>query len=221
MARLPGSKNHVAPETEEPNDQETQRERIYRAAVASFDARGINRASMEKVAQQAGVSRQTVYFYFPDKVSLIAEVVLRHAREWLAEISEQLKGRPNGVQPIVEAMVLCVDGALRDTYLALLLRPTSDKLATALATMPAVREAQEALWYPLFRRARESGELRADLSDDDLMAWITLVGLAIMTHGSERGLDDLTKVESLLNQFMVPSLHRQAENVVSLDPADD
>ena len=214
MAHRDESKKDVASDTDELDGHDTQRERIYRAAVASFDARGINRASMEGVARQAGVSRQTVYFYFPDKVSLIAEVVLRHARDWLADIGTRLVGQPPGVGKIVDAVLYTIDGSLRDTYLSLLLRPTTDRLAAALASMPAVRETQQAFWYPLFREARASGELRTDLDDEELLSWIELVGLMFMTHGSERGFDELEKVKTLLHHFMVPSLHRQAALVV-------
>ena len=41
------------------------REDIYAAALACFEQQGVRRTLMEDVARQAGVSRPTIYYYFP------------------------------------------------------------------------------------------------------------------------------------------------------------
>src|SRR6476659_9961183 len=63
------------------------RERVLRAATAAFTLDGY-RASIDRIAQRAGVAKQTVYSHFPSKEELFKEVV----RELAARILVQLEG---------------------------------------------------------------------------------------------------------------------------------
>jgi AcrR family transcriptional regulator len=51
------------------------RQRILEAGLAVFGAYGYRRASMERVAAQAGLSRQALYRHFPGKEALFEAVV--------------------------------------------------------------------------------------------------------------------------------------------------
>ena len=48
---------------------------ILTAALEEFGAVGLTRARLEDIARRAGVSKGTIYVYFPDKESLFREVV--------------------------------------------------------------------------------------------------------------------------------------------------
>jgi AcrR family transcriptional regulator len=50
---------------------------IVDAALAEFSARGLEAARMEDIAARAGVSKATIYLYFPGKEELFREVVHR------------------------------------------------------------------------------------------------------------------------------------------------
>jgi len=65
------------------------RERVLRAATASFLARGYN-SSVDYIAQRAGVAKQTVYHHFPSKEELFREV----ARELVKGVLVELEGEP-------------------------------------------------------------------------------------------------------------------------------
>jgi TetR/AcrR family transcriptional repressor of mexJK operon len=54
---------------------QAKREQILKAARSLFLAQGYARTSMDAVTQEAGVSKQTLYAYFPSKVELIAAIV--------------------------------------------------------------------------------------------------------------------------------------------------
>lgn len=51
------------------------REQLLAAALDAATVHGISRLSMGDVARTAGLSRQTLYRYFPNKEALVAEVV--------------------------------------------------------------------------------------------------------------------------------------------------
>ena len=56
------------------NEQE-ERSRIRSAAIRVFARRGIARGSMDEVARAAGISRPGIYTYYPDRDSLVNDLV--------------------------------------------------------------------------------------------------------------------------------------------------
>ena len=68
------------------------RDRIVAAADALFYTRGIREVSVDNVAEQAGVTKKTLYYHFRSKDDLIAaylearhEPALARYREWAGE----------------------------------------------------------------------------------------------------------------------------------------
>ena len=57
-----------------PRDPERMR-KVIAAARQQFTERGFERASMESVAQASGVSKMTIYSYFPTKAALFEAVI--------------------------------------------------------------------------------------------------------------------------------------------------
>ncbi len=51
-------------------DKDTKRDALVAAAAAVFAARGYRNATMEEIAQAAGVAKGTLYLYFQDKEAL-------------------------------------------------------------------------------------------------------------------------------------------------------
>ncbi|MDI1260217.1 TetR/AcrR family transcriptional regulator [Aquabacterium sp.] len=60
-----------------PRDPERMR-RVLHAATRQFLDRGLERTSMESVARDAGVSKMTIYSYFPSKEALFEAAVSQH-----------------------------------------------------------------------------------------------------------------------------------------------
>src|SRR5919109_4877370 len=61
----------------------TTRARILDAAFEAVRDFGLSRTTVEDVAQRAGLSRQTVYRYFPSKDHLVVELVLREEETFI------------------------------------------------------------------------------------------------------------------------------------------
>lgn len=67
---------------------EERPQQILEAAFRVFGSRGLHQATLEDVARQAGISKGTIYLYFPSKAALF---------------SAMLKARVNDFMPAVEA----------------------------------------------------------------------------------------------------------------------
>lgn len=63
------------PRNRQPRDREEKRDEIVTAAVGLFTAAGYDETSMAAVAAAAGVTTNTIYWYFADKDALLVAVL--------------------------------------------------------------------------------------------------------------------------------------------------
>jgi AcrR family transcriptional regulator len=150
------------------------RELVLEAAKIVFNAGGPD-ASLEAVARQAGVGIGTLYRHFPTREALF-EAVYRREVAQLADLAEQLKA---GAAP-VEALRLWMRANVEfvatkkgmSAALAVVVHSSSD--LTAVSFERLTRAVGD-----LLARAVAAGEIRSDISGEDLLR--TLFGLCY-TH---------------------------------------
>ena len=65
---------------------------ILQAALAVFGERGLSASRLEDIAKRAGLSKGTIYLYFPNKEELFREMV-RHT------VVSQIEQPPQGRRP--------------------------------------------------------------------------------------------------------------------------
>jgi AcrR family transcriptional regulator len=80
------------------------RARLVEAALAEFQRHGFERASVARIAEQAGVSRPTFYFHFPAKEDLL--------RELQASLQASLAERIARSRSLRDALDVFVNGIL-------------------------------------------------------------------------------------------------------------
>ena len=181
------------------------REDIYGAALASFERHGVRRTLMEDVAREAGVSRPTIYYYFPDKDALVLEVVVRQVREIHRRIREQIDP-VGGLEAMIEASLTTIRLSGENQYLQLLTQPDSAGLTARLAESDIVMGLQRELWYPMLGAARDRGELRTDRDFDDIIRWITFLEFSLITNGEVFGFSGDAECRDALAAYLVPAL---------------
>src|SRR5687768_3965086 len=74
----------------DPEDAATVR--ILEAAYVTFSRGGVRRATMNQVAEAAGLGVATVYRRFPRKVQLVRAMLLREAAKVVAEVDRAKAG---------------------------------------------------------------------------------------------------------------------------------
>jgi AcrR family transcriptional regulator len=151
-------------------DSIRNRERLLEAATHIFSAGG-SQASLEAVARQAGVGIGTLYRHFPTREALF-EAVYRHEVDHLGDLAEQLAREPEPTE------------ALR-RWLHANVRLVATKKGMIAALQEAAQASTELRAYSLERlteaiglllnRAIAAGELRADVTPDELLR--TLLGI--------------------------------------------
>lgn len=100
-------------------------ERILDATLAAVSAHGLARLSIEDVAREARVSRQTVYRYFGSREALVTEMILREEEVFITTVLAAAAAHDE-VRPALEAAITRALHAARE-------HPLLDRL---LATEP-------------------------------------------------------------------------------------
>jgi AcrR family transcriptional regulator len=154
-------------------DAVRNRERVLEAAKSVFSAGGAD-ASLETVAKRAGVGIGTLYRHFPTREALF-EAVYRREVDQLSELAEQLRGAPEPVDALRRWLKANVE-----------LIATKKGMISALAL--AVQTSSELYAYSFDRltkaigtlldRAVAAGEIRADISPEDLLR--ALIGMCYL-----------------------------------------
>src|SRR5688572_28914213 len=88
-------------------------DRILDAAFATMAAHGLHRLSLEDVAREAGLSRQTVYRYFGSKDALVTAVILREEEGFLDRMAEAIESHAD-LRPAMEAAIVAGLRAARE-----------------------------------------------------------------------------------------------------------
>lgn len=130
--------------------------RVLDAALASFGTKGYDATSLDALAAELGVRKQTILYYHPSKADLLDAVIDRSAAE-LIDTMERALERAGGGFDRVEAIVRSVFRlALRRPELLGLLREVS-RLGP-----PAATRLTDNL-EPMVERAREFLEAEMEL----------------------------------------------------------
>ncbi len=143
-------------------DAERNRQLILAAARALFAERGLA-ASLEDVAKNAGVGVGTLYRHFPNRDVLI-DALFADAIDTVARISDESVAMPSGWDGLRHFMVSLLELQARDKGLRDVLLPHR----TTDPAMDLLRERIKPPLESLVRRAKEQGDLRADMTAQDV-----------------------------------------------------
>jgi AcrR family transcriptional regulator len=151
-------------------DAVRNRERVLAAAKAVFGGGGRD-ASLEAVAKRAGVGIGTLYRHFPTREALF-EAVYRREVEMLSELAEQLAGEAAPVEALRRWLRSNVEfAATKKGMSAALTLAAHGSSKLSAYTFERLSKAVGAL----LDRAIAAGEIRSDISPEDLLR--TLVGM--------------------------------------------
>ncbi|RSD07793.1 TetR/AcrR family transcriptional regulator [Amycolatopsis eburnea] len=105
-----------------PATEDEARRRIVEAATACLDRVGPAKTSLSDVAAEAGVTRQTVYRYFPSLKDILRAVGLAGVEEFAARMERHLATFGTAAEAAVESVVWAVRTVPGEPHLGLLLQ---------------------------------------------------------------------------------------------------
>ena len=96
--------------------------RILDAAGKAIDARGAD-ISIADVARTLGVTRQTVYRYFPSTDALLVAAAVHAAGDFQDRLAAHLRGVTDPVAAVTEAIATALEWLPKDKHIGLLITP--------------------------------------------------------------------------------------------------
>lgn len=119
-----------------PGAEDAARRRIVKAATACIDRAGLAKTNLSHIAAEAGVTRQTVYRYFPSLTEILRAVAVAGAEEFAERMRAHLAAFDSPVEVAVESVVFAVRSLTTEPHLGLLLQAGQADSFTAGATTP-------------------------------------------------------------------------------------
>lgn len=117
-----------------------------------LENKGLPGTTMEDIARQAGVSRATVYRYFPSRESVISGVILRSAERYLRRISARIAAHADLGSAILDFVEVTLRAAHREPIIGLLFGSDDELAGVGLAkgTSVALFELVAEFLRPIF-----------------------------------------------------------------------
>jgi len=189
-------------------DEVTTRERILDAAEACMSRLGLRRVSMSDVAEQAGVSRGSVYVHFRDRATLVDAVLARVADRFVAGSESAVRSRRTLAGQVGEAAVF-IRQHLGDELLTLRLPAEGDSLLATLrsAQIDRLLTGWTEFWLPYLADAERRGEIRPGLDHRRASEWIVRIMLSFAVMPSVTfDIDDPGAVRSFVHDHLIVGL---------------
>lgn len=179
------------------------------AAEACFARLGFDKTTVDDVADEAGVSRRTVYRYVSGRDELLTGVLARITDRFTTALAEGLDPSAPLGEYIVESMSQVVELARADPGLAAMFVGADRRAASqAVVADDEIRHRARAFAHQVLEQAgpERRAELRSGISVDDAADHLVLIGLALIEG---YGPIEPDEVRRYLADFVVPALVRR------------
>ncbi len=128
-----------------PQDDAEARRRIIAATRRCVDRLGPEKTGLASVAAEVGVSRPTIYHYFPSTEALLRETGVEAAAEFLDRLAAHLVLLEDPLEILLESLIYSAEHLPVDPYVSLLLVTGHTESFVRSITTPLGRAAGLAL----------------------------------------------------------------------------
>jgi TetR/AcrR family transcriptional regulator len=192
-------------------DDEEARKRILDAAGRCIVRRGNTQFRMGEVADEAEVSRSTVYRYFPGRDEVLLGLMLMRVDNALGELVRSLPAPDDPVRSVPEMVLARVESVDGNPLNEALFAAESTAVATALekGSEPIV-ELLLRHYEPLLNRWKLAGRLYEDLEPRSVVQWLhtTILFLLAPSWRYRPAADKREFVEQFVVRALVPQIRQ-------------
>ncbi|MEY8018696.1 TetR/AcrR family transcriptional regulator [Mycobacterium servetii] len=192
-------------------DDEEARRRILDAAGRCIVRRGNTQFRMGEVADEAGVSRSTVYRYFPGRDDVLLGMLLMRVDGALGELVRSLPEMEDPVRSLPEMVLSRVESVAGNPLNEALFAAESTAVSTALekGSEPLV-ELLLRHYGPLLERWKAAGRLYDDLDPRAVVQWLHTTTLFLLAPAwRHRPVADKRRfVEQFVVRALVPPIRQ-------------
>jgi len=178
--------------------------RILAAAKQCYTESGVASATIDDIAERAGVSRRTVYRYFDNKEAIILAVIEEQAEPFFDQMREDLAALEPGDfrHLLIHCVLFTVEyGPQIAGHQLLLGRNNSAVTAEFYLRSARMRDRLGELLEDRFRDAQRSGELDPGWQLNELLNWVGRLTYSFIQHPEPK-----ENIERLLTRYLLPGM---------------
>jgi AcrR family transcriptional regulator len=172
----------------------TMRDEVYRTSVKIITEEGIVALTLDRIAKEIGVSRPTLYNYFPDRAGIVTFIENR-AFEPLGALLEEIVAAEGAAQDkLAQICTAVIDSVYRERALVLAIFHKEMLEGVVKDAKAAKRERAVALISKVLEHGIESGELRplpVQAAAEVILGAITGLVDSMVYSGSFRTADEV------------------------------
>lgn len=192
------------------------RERIMAAAVRCVERTGVRRLSVEHVAAEAGLSRTTIYRYFPGgRSQLVEETATWEVARFWRRLAEAVADLETLEDRLVGGLVIGARMIRRSRVLANLMEPEIAELRSALRpTEPIVHQVIRDYLHELLEQEAAAGRLRPGTDTAEAADYLTRMMLSALGSPAGRDLTDPDDTRRLVRTEFLGGIIRPGPTVI-------
>lgn len=184
--------------------------RLCEAALACIERSGLAKTTLEDIAAEAEVSRQTIYRYFANRDELLLDALLlelerNRGPDPFDELLPEIHTPEAAVDALVGGAVFTIDSIRRNRKLSALLATEGDSVRSTLAGASQLlfRHHADDL-RPWLQLGQKIGFFNPDLDADEMAEWLLRITVSLLTEAGliERGADEL---HAYLKAYLTPA----------------
>ncbi|WP_316764659.1 TetR/AcrR family transcriptional regulator [Pedobacter aquatilis] len=193
-----------------------KREQIIDGAIKRFTHFGINKTTMNDIAEDLSVSKPSLYYYFPDKKHLILGVIERVFTDFYETLTKKL----NLELPLETILFNSID--IRNTffqkyYMLRIAEGIPDLLNDEIikTKLSSLKDLEKDFFSELFRKAKQRGEIEHEdmkhVSELYLESLMGLTTMCVMETGKDifpdkKALNKMTQKQKDLSSIFTKGL---------------
>lgn len=192
-------------DAELPGDETS--ERIMGAALTQAEDFGLRRFTVDDVARRVGLSRVTIYRYFPKKDQLLNALILREMKRFLTKVDAVLEAQPTPEEKLIEGLSFSLVYLRGHRLLNRLLRTEPELILPHLTVQAGgLFAAARARIATHFRAEVAAGRLSLPDDDIDGMAelLIRIVVSLVLTPETVLPVDDDVERRRIAELYLTP-----------------
>ena len=180
------------------------RKNVAEAAIRCFEQYGPQRTSMEDIAEEAGISRKTLYRIFDDRPSLIEHILMQRLYELARKVRKKLAKIEDFEEALVEGSIYSVKVSREDKLFNDIIKKDTNHRIELFLFAPRDQMLADIieLWSGVISAGRKKGMIRPELSDERVMELLGNVHSLLLIR------DDYSEEQqrSFLVDFVLPAL---------------
>ena len=191
-----------------PRTEELARERLIEAATQCIARAGVPKTTLSDVAKEVGVTRQTVYRYFPSLPDLLTAVAETGAADYMARMEAHLASANTPIDVFVESLLFSLRELPNDPRIGILLEADDQSLFGHGVTSSMAVEFGAGILRRLSLDWSAFGIADEDL--DELAELLMRLMVSLLQHPSP-SLRSAEEIGRFVRRWLEPALTRGPE----------